>query len=45
MIRNSGVSANKRLHQSIAPVRSCAGAQAAPVTLAGEANEQIKKDK
>jgi hypothetical protein len=29
---------NKRLHQTIARVTLCAGAQSAPPTLAGEAN-------
>jgi len=35
---------NKRLHPTIAPVTPCADAQAAPATLAGEANVRITKD-
>ncbi len=36
---------NKRLHQSIASVTPCADAQAAPNTLAGEANVIREKKK
>jgi len=40
--QNDFGASNKRFHQAIAPVTSCAGAQAASSTLAGEADVGLK---